>query len=50
VLNPRLIYNLSEKELKVLKKYIKENLKKGFIRQLTSPIRSLVLFVPKTEN
>jgi len=39
-----------EKELKVLKEYIDENLAKGFIRPSTSLAGSLVLFVPKKDG
>jgi hypothetical protein len=39
-----------EKELKVLKEYIDDNLAKGFIKPSTSPIGSLVLFVPKKDS
>ena len=46
----RPIYQLSEKELKVLKEYIDENLKKGFIRPLKSLVGSLVLFVLKKDG
>jgi Reverse transcriptase (RNA-dependent DNA polymerase)/RNase H-like domain found in reverse transcriptase/Integrase zinc binding domain/Chromo (CHRromatin Organisation MOdifier) domain/gag-polyprotein putative aspartyl protease len=44
------IYNLSELELKVLKKYIEDNLKKQFIRPSTSPFGSPVLFVKKPDG
>jgi hypothetical protein len=44
------IYQLSEKELKVLKEYIDENLEKGFIRPSKSPAGSPVLFVPKKDG
>ena len=43
----RLIYQLLEKELAVLKKYININLKKGFIQLSTSLAASLLLFVLK---
>ena len=39
-----------EKELKVLKEYIDENLEKGFIRPSKSPAGSLVLFVLKKDG
>ncbi|MBN6743027.1 RNA-directed DNA polymerase, partial [Acidithiobacillus sp. MC6.1] len=41
------MYQLSEKELGVLKDYIAVNLEKGFIRPSTSPAASPILFVPK---
>jgi hypothetical protein len=41
------IYSLSEKELQVLREYINENLKKGYIRPLILLARYPVLFVPK---
>ena len=44
------IYNLSELELKVLKEYIQDNLKKGFIRPSTSSFDSPVLFVKKPDD
>jgi len=44
------IYNLSETELQVLREYIDENLRKGFIRPSTSPFGSPVLFVKKPDG
>jgi hypothetical protein len=44
---PQHIYLLSEKELTVLREYINENLKKGYIRLSTLLARYPVLFVPK---
>ena len=44
------IYQLSKKELKVLKEYIDDNLKKGFIKPSKSLTRSLVLFVLKKDS
>lgn len=41
------LYGMSREELSVLKKYITENLEKGFIRPSTSPASSPVLFVKK---
>jgi hypothetical protein len=38
---------MSEDELRVLRKFLKENLEKGFIRTSTSPAASLVLFAKK---
>ena len=44
------IYNLSELELKVLKTYLAEKMKAGFIRPSTSPFGSPVLFVKKADG
>jgi hypothetical protein len=44
------IYNLSELELKVLKKYVDKQLKKNYIRPSTSPFGSPVLFVKKADG
>ena len=41
------IYLLSEKELMILREYINENLKKGYIRPSSLLTRYPVLFVPK---
>ena len=41
------LYSMSRDELKVLKKYLTENLNKGFIRALSSPATAPVLFVRK---
>jgi len=41
------IYPLTDEESKALEKYIKENLKKGFIRKSKSPAGAPVLFVVK---
>ncbi|KAI0995914.1 Transposon Ty3-I Gag-Pol polyprotein [Podosphaera aphanis] len=41
------LYGMSREELDVLKKYIRENLEKGFIRPSSSPAASPVLFVKK---
>jgi hypothetical protein len=41
------IYGLSEDKLKVLREYLDENLRKGYIRQSTSPAGYPLLFVPK---
>ena len=45
-----LIYNLSELELKVLKEYIQDNLKKEFIHPFISSFDSPVLFVKKFDD
>jgi hypothetical protein len=44
---PQHIYLLSKKELTVLREYINENLKKGYIRPSILLARYPVLFVPK---
>ena len=41
------LYGMSLNELKVLRKYLEENLEKGFIRASSSPVASPVLFVKK---
>ena len=41
------LYPMSREELKVLKEWIEENLKRGFIRPSSSPAASPVLFVKK---
>lgn len=44
------IYALSEKELQTLRKYLDENLKKGFIQKSESPAGYPILFVPKKDG
>jgi len=44
------IYQLSEKELKEVKKFIDEMMKKGYIRPSTSPAGFPILFVPKKDG
>ena len=44
------IYSLTATELKTLKEYIKENLKKKFIRKSKSPVGASVLFVKKHDG
>jgi hypothetical protein len=44
------IYSLSKRELETLRKYIDENLVKGYIRSSTSLVRFAVLFVPKKDG
>src|SRR2546430_5992053 len=44
------IYNLSEKELKTLHKYLQDSLQHGWIQESTSPAGALILFVPKKED
>lgn len=44
------MYNLSEKELTVLREYIAENVQKGWIRRSTSPAGAPVIFVPKKDG
>jgi formylmethanofuran dehydrogenase subunit E len=41
------LYNMSQEELAAIKKYLEENLSKGFIQASTAPYASLVLFVRK---
>ena len=41
------LYGMSLNELKVLRKYLDDNLEKGFIRASSSPVASPVLFVKK---
>ena len=41
------LYSMSREELEVLKKYLTENLNKGFIRASSSPAAAPVLFVKK---
>ena len=44
------IYALSEKELGTLRKYLDENMKKGFIQKSESPAGYPILFVPKKDG
>ncbi|KAJ1598377.1 hypothetical protein NDA14_007075 [Ustilago hordei] len=44
------LYLKGPKEMSKLRKYLDENLKKGFIRPSKSPARSPVLFVPKKDG
>ena len=41
------LYGMSRDELQVLKKYLENNLSKGFIQALSFPAAALVLFVKK---
>lgn len=41
------LYGMSREELKALKEWLEENLRKGFIRPSSSPVASPVLFVKK---
>ena len=45
-----LLYSMSQDKLKVLKKYLEENLSKGFIRASFSPVASPVIFACKPED
>ena len=45
-----LLYNLSGNELKVLQKYLADNLVKGFIQALTSSLEVPILFVKKKDG
>eukprot|EP00833_Pecoramyces_ruminatium_P003331 jgi/Orpsp1_1/1177363/evm.model.c7180000061152.1 len=44
------LYSLTEVEREELKKYLEENLKKGFIRKSTSPAGAPILFVKKKDG
>jgi Reverse transcriptase (RNA-dependent DNA polymerase) len=44
------LYNISEDELFVLRKFLDKNLAKGFIRTSILPVASLVLFAKKPEG
>ena len=44
------LYSMSQDELKVLKKYLKEHLSKGFIQACSSPNASPILFARKPEG
>jgi len=44
------IYNLSQRELTLLKEYLNSALKKGWIRESKSPIGAPILFVPKSDG
>jgi len=46
----RPIYPLSSRELAVLKEFLKENLKKGFIRESKSPASAPILFTSKKDG
>ena len=45
-----LIYQLSEKELQVLREYLEETLKKGFIQESQLPAGYLILFALKKDR
>ena len=44
------MYNLSEKELAVLREYLEDSERKGWIRRSTSPTGAPVIFVPKKDG
>lgn len=44
------LYGMSRDELKALKEWLEENLRKGFIRPSSSPVASPVLFVKKADG
>jgi hypothetical protein len=44
------IYNLSQDELATFRKYIDENLKKGFIQHSKSTTTTSIMFVKKTDG
>ena len=41
------IYPINEQQLKALKEYLDENMKKGFIRESQSPAGYPLFFIPK---
>jgi hypothetical protein len=45
-----LIYNLSAKELEILRAYLVEAQDKGWITPSNSLVRALILFVPKADG
>lgn len=45
-----LIYNLSAKELEILREYIQKAIVKGQIRESKSPTSALILFIPKADG
>ena len=44
------IYVLLEQELQIVRDYLKENLKKDFIRELKSLVEYLILFILKKDG
>jgi hypothetical protein len=44
------IYPLSQTELAALREFLKENLAKGFIQELKSPVGAPILFTPKKDG
>src|SRR5205809_3388597 len=44
------IYNLSEKELKILCEYLQDSLQRGWIRESMSPAGAPILFAPKKDG
>ena len=44
------IYSLLKKELKVLREYLDDSLRKGWIRESSSPAGAPILFVPKGDD
>jgi hypothetical protein len=46
----KFIYKLSENELKILKKYLNENLKKKYIQHFISPAGTSILFILKKDG
>jgi hypothetical protein len=44
------LYNMSEKELKIIKKYLKNNLKKDFITTSKSSFVSSIMFMKKIDD
>jgi hypothetical protein len=46
----RSIYKLSENELKILKKYLDENLKRKYIQYFINPVGASILFILKKDG
>jgi hypothetical protein len=44
------IYNLSQRELAILKEYLDSSLEKGWIHNSNSPAGAPILFVPKSDG
>jgi hypothetical protein len=44
------IYNLSQRELVILREYLDSSLEKGWICNSKSPAGALILFIPKSDR